>query len=92
MQNYHLNKVHIDSSPIFSQITAQLYKYQSNTYKEQFLPISADLCLLISGMTNIGQNEFSQAFFSTLGKSLMDIVYDKGNEFPRSCPMQPVLW
>lgn len=73
-----------------SQVNGQFFKMQSNMYKEQFLPISGDVCSIIAGKGTISQNALSRAYFSALGKVFRNIINANGIKFPKGCPICPV--
>lgn len=70
----------------------KFYKYQSDTYKEQFLPMTLDMCLILSGKANGGFDELSRSLAATLAKPLRKMFLAKENKFPENCPIKAVRY
>lgn len=75
---------------MFLQLHGTFFKYQSNTYKEQFLPMTTDVCPIIFGTGNGAFDGLSKSFFVAMSKPFRNVLYAKGNSFPKSCPINPV--
>lgn len=72
------------------QAEFRLFKYRSNYYQEQFLPIIIDMCILFKNCGNSGLDTFSTTFLATIAKPLRKFFFAKGNVLPEKCPIKPV--
>lgn len=56
------------------------------------MPLSADICPMLTGIGNSGLNDLTRSFYAGIIKSTRDTFFAKGNKFPKQCPINPVRY